>query len=118
VPTVCEVLNTNGRPLTLVLWSAVKSVAVFSSPESVNSCSRRRYTVLVGNSSASHLFPLEHFPQAFVADVFDHPLGDQEISQLDQAPGREGQPMVHGPRQGYLFYLLALREGEGERPAT
>jgi hypothetical protein len=32
--------------------------------------------------------------QTLVADVLDHPLGDQEVGQLVQAPGRERQIMI------------------------
>jgi hypothetical protein len=33
-------------------------------------------------------FLAEQDAQALVADVVDHPLGDQEVGQLDQARGR------------------------------
>jgi hypothetical protein len=32
--------------------------------------------------------------KAFVADVVDHPLSDQEVGQLGQAPGRERQLVI------------------------
>lgn len=35
-------------------------------------------------------FLAEQDAQALVADVVDHPLGNQEVGQFDQAPGREG----------------------------
>jgi hypothetical protein len=53
-----------------------------------------------------------------VADVVDHPLGDQELGQLGQAPGRERQTVVNRSRQSDLFYLLTLGEAERGRPAA
>jgi hypothetical protein len=50
--------------------------------------------------------------QTFMADVVDHPLGDQEVGQLGQAPGRERQVMIHRPGQSDLLDLRALRQGE------
>jgi hypothetical protein len=65
-----------------------------------------------------HLFLFEDLPEALMADVVDHPLGDQELGQLGQAPGRERQPVVNGSRQGDLFNLLTLGEAERRRPAA
>jgi hypothetical protein len=53
-----------------------------------------------------------------MADVVDHPLGDQEVGQLGQAPGGERQVMVLGTRQGELLDRSALGQGEGRRAAT
>jgi hypothetical protein len=53
-----------------------------------------------------------------VADVVDHPLGDQELRQLGQAPGGERQVMVLGTRQGELLDRSALGQGERRRAAT
>ncbi len=52
-----------------------------------------------------------------MADVVDHPLGDQELGQLGQAPGRKGQVVVLRAGQGDL--LISLRSGKvnvGGRP--
>ena len=59
----------------------------------------------------------EEHAEALVADVVDHPLGDEELGQLGQAPGREGQTVVDRARQGDLLDLAALGQGEGGRPA-
>jgi hypothetical protein len=48
-----------------------------------------------------------------MADVVDHPLSDQEVGQLSQAPGREGQVMVDRPGQRSLLDLAPLGQGEG-----
>jgi len=56
---------------------------------------------------------VEQDPQALVADVVDHPLGNQDLGQLGQAPGRERQVMIHRPRQRDLLDLASLRQGEG-----
>ena len=47
----------------------------------------------------------EQRPQALVADVVDHPLGDQEVGQLRQAPGRERQVVIGRPGQRDLLDL-------------
>ena len=60
----------------------------------------------------------EQRAQALVADVVDHPLGDEELGQLGQAPRRERQVVVHRPRQGELLDLLALGQRELRRPST
>src|SRR6185369_3713118 len=59
----------------------------------------------------------EQNPQALMADVVDHPLGDQELRQLRQTPGRERQPMFGGPRLGDLLDFQAFRQGELPGPA-
>nr|WP_291417210.1 hypothetical protein [Actinophytocola sp.] len=53
-----------------------------------------------------------------MADVVDHPLGDQEVGQLGQAPGRERQAVLDRLRLGDLLDLAAFREGEGLGPAA
>ena len=53
-----------------------------------------------------------------MADVVDHPLSDQELCQLGQAPGREGQVVVLRAGQGDLLDRLALGEGELRRSAA
>ena len=59
-----------------------------------------------------HLFGAEQLQQAFMADVVDHPLSDQEVGQLGQAPGRERQTVICGTGKGDLLDLLALRQRE------
>ena len=52
-----------------------------------------------------------------MADVVDHPLGDQELGQLGQAPGRKGQVVVL--RRDRAIFLISLRSGNvnlGGRP--
>jgi len=53
-----------------------------------------------------------------VADVVDHPLGDEELGQLGQAPGGKGQVVIHRPRQGDLLDLPTLGQGELGGPAA
>ena len=53
-----------------------------------------------------------------MADVVDHPLGDQELCQLGQAPSREGQVVVLRTGQGDLLDLSPLGEVEGRRSST
>jgi hypothetical protein len=65
-----------------------------------------------------HALLAEQDPQALVAEVVDHPLGDQELRQLRQRPGRKRQVMVDGPGQGELLDRSALGQGEGRRPAA
>jgi hypothetical protein len=65
-----------------------------------------------------HALLVEQGPEALVADVLDHPLGDQEVGQLVQAPGGERQAMVLWTRQRDLLDLPALGQGEGGGPAT
>ena len=54
----------------------------------------------------------EQHPQALVADVVDHPLSDQELRQLRQAPGGKRQVMLDRPRPGDLLDLPPLRQRE------
>ena len=51
-----------------------------------------------------------------MADVVDHPLGNEELGQLGQAPRRKGQTVVGRAGQGDLFDLASLGQGEGRRP--
>ena len=60
----------------------------------------------------------EQDAQALVADVVDHPLGDQEVGQLGQAPGRERQAVLDRLGLGDLLDLPALGQGERLRPAA
>jgi hypothetical protein len=60
----------------------------------------------------------EQAAHALVADVVDHPLGDQEVGQLGQAPGRERQAVLGRLRLGDLLDLPAFREGERSGPAA
>jgi flagella basal body P-ring formation protein FlgA len=53
-----------------------------------------------------------------VGDVVDHPLGDQEVGQLRQAPAREGQLVVGRAAQRDLLDLRPLLEVELRRPAA
>jgi hypothetical protein len=53
-----------------------------------------------------------------MADVVDHPLSDQEVSQLAERPGREGQVVILRAGQRDLLDRLSLRKREGRRPAT
>jgi hypothetical protein len=50
----------------------------------------------------------EQDPKALVADVVDHPLGDQEVGQFGQAPGREGQAVLGRLGLGDLLDLAPL----------
>jgi hypothetical protein len=54
----------------------------------------------------------EEHAQTLVADVVDHPLGDEELGQLGQAPGGKGQVVVDRPAQRDLLDLPALGQGE------
>jgi hypothetical protein len=65
-----------------------------------------------------HALLVEQGAQALMADVVDHPLSDQEVGQLGQRPGREGQIMVDRPGQRGLLDLAPLDEGEGGRAAA
>jgi hypothetical protein len=60
----------------------------------------------------------ERDPKALMADVVDHSLGDQEVGQLGQAPGRERQAVLGRLGHGDLLDLAAFREGEGLGPAA
>jgi hypothetical protein len=53
-----------------------------------------------------------------VADVIDHPLGDQEVRQLRQAPGRERQVIFNGLSLGDLLDLPPLAQRELRRAAA
>jgi hypothetical protein len=55
-------------------------------------------------------FLAEQRAQALVADVVDHPLGDQEVGELGQAPGREGQAVLSGV--DLAVFLISLRCGK------
>jgi len=59
-------------------------------------------------------FLAEQDAQALVADVVDHPLGDQEVGELGQTPGRERQIVLGRPGLRDLGDLPSL--GQGERP--
>jgi hypothetical protein len=50
--------------------------------------------------------------------VVDHPLSDEEVGQLRQAPGRERQVVILRTRQRQPFDLASLRQSERGRPAT
>jgi hypothetical protein len=54
----------------------------------------------------------------FMANVLDHPLSDQELSELGQAPGGESQAVVHGTGKSNLFHLAPFAQGELGRVAT
>ena len=43
-----------------------------------------------------------------MTDVVDHPLGDEELGQLGQAPGGKGQVLVDRTTQGDLLDLPAF----------
>jgi hypothetical protein len=58
----------------------------------------------------------EEAAQTLVADVVDHPLSDQKVGQLGQAPGRERQAVLDRPGLGDLLDLPAL--GQCERPGA
>ena len=65
-----------------------------------------------------HALLSEQNPQALMADVVDHPLSDEEVRQLGQAPRRERQVVILRSSQRDLLDLAALRQGERRRPAT
>jgi len=65
-----------------------------------------------------HALLTEQNPQALMADVFDHPLGDQELGEFGQTPRRERQTMISRPRQRHLADLATLGQRERRRPAT
>ena len=60
----------------------------------------------------------EHDAQALVADVVDHPLGHQELSQLGQAPGGKRQVVLGWPGLGDLLDLPPLAQRELGRVAA
>lgn len=51
----------------------------------------------------------EHDAQARVADAVDHPLGNQEVGRLAQAPDRKRQVMLG--RLGLGIFLISRRSG-------
>lgn len=53
-----------------------------------------------------------------MADVVDHPLGNQDVGQFDQAPGREGQVVLDRLGLGDPHDLPALGQGEDSRRPT
>jgi hypothetical protein len=53
-----------------------------------------------------------------VADVVDHPLGDQEVGQFDQAPSRERQAVLGRPGLGDLLDLTPLGQAERLGPSA
>jgi len=61
-------------------------------------------------ASKGHALLSEQDPKALVADVVDHPLGDQEVGQLGQAPGRERQVMIGRTGQRELLDLYIDRD--------
>jgi hypothetical protein len=65
-----------------------------------------------------HALLAEQAPQALMADVVDHPLGDQEIGQLGQAPGRKRQAVLGRLGLGDFLDLPALGQGERLRPTA
>ena len=62
-----------------------------------------------------HALCAQQFSQALVGDVLDHPLGDQEVRQLGQAPPRERQPVLSRGGLGDLLDLPPLRQREHRR---
>jgi hypothetical protein len=65
-----------------------------------------------------HALLSEQGPKSLVADVVDHPLGDQELRQLRQAPCRERQVVVGRARQRDLLDVPSLAQGELGRPPS
>ena len=57
----------------------------------------------------------QQLPQALVGDVVDHPLGDQEVSELGQAPPGERQPVLGRLGLGDLLDLPPLGQREHRR---
>ena len=49
----------------------------------------------------------QQFSQTLVGDVLDHPLGDQEVGQLGQAPPGKRQPVLGRPGLG--DFLISRR---------
>jgi len=54
-------------------------------------------------------FLAQQLAEPFVGDVVDHPLGDQVVGQLGQAPGRKRLPKVG--RDGERVRLICCRSG-------
>jgi hypothetical protein len=65
-----------------------------------------------------HALLSEQSPKALMADVVDHPLSDQELSELAERPGRERETMILRTRQGDLLDLLTLGQRELRRTTT
>ena len=63
-------------------------------------------------------FLTQQLAEPFVRDVVDHPLGDQVVGELGQAPGREWLAEVGWNRERDPLDRLPLRQREGARPAT
>jgi hypothetical protein len=53
-----------------------------------------------------------------MADVVDHPLRDEELGQLGQAPRRKRQIVLPRAGQGDLLDRLTLRQRERRRATT
>jgi hypothetical protein len=64
------------------------------------------------------VFLAEQNAQALVADVVDHPLGDQEVREFGQAPGRKRQAVLGRPGLGDRLDLTPLGQREGLRPTA
>ncbi len=65
-----------------------------------------------------HALLAQQRAQPLVADVLDHPLINQVVAQLGEAPGRERQVVVRGPGERDPLDLVALLVGELRRPPT
>ena len=57
----------------------------------------------------------QQLPQALMGDIVDHPLGDQEVSELGQAPPGKRQPVLGRPGLGDLLDLPPLGQREHRR---
>jgi hypothetical protein len=64
------------------------------------------------------VFFTQQLAEPFVGDVVDHPLGNQVVGQLGQAPGRKRLAEVAGDAERDPLDRLSLRQREGARPAT
>ena len=62
-----------------------------------------------------HALRAQQFSQALVGDVLDHPLGDQEVGQLGQAPPGKRQPVIGRGGLGDLLDLPPLGQREHRR---
>lgn len=63
-------------------------------------------------------FLAEQNAQALVTDAIDHPLGDQEVRLLGQAPGGKRQAVLGRPGLRDLLDLAALGQCEGLGPTA
>jgi hypothetical protein len=63
-------------------------------------------------------FLAEQHAQALVADVVDHLLGDQEVGQLGQTPGRKGLVVLDRLGLGDLLDLASLGQCERLGPSA